>query len=54
KARMAAMTEFFDGVGTGDAAGVWEGAPNLRPDFRALHEKKLAKQRRAAEAERMI
>ena len=54
KARMNGMRDFFEGVGQGETAGVWEGAPNLRPDFRAQHQKKLDKQRRATEAERMI
>ncbi|MBS0123597.1 chlorophyllide a reductase subunit Y [Thetidibacter halocola] len=54
KARMDTMKGFFAGVGEGDTAGIWEGSPNLRPDFRAQHQKKLDKQRRAAEAERMI
>ncbi|WP_293573252.1 chlorophyllide a reductase subunit Y [Phaeobacter sp.] len=53
-ARMDRMKEFFEGVGDGDTAGVWEGDPNLRPDFRALQEKKLAKQARAAKAAEMI
>jgi chlorophyllide a reductase subunit Y len=48
------MRAFFEGVGKGDTAGVWEGAPNLRPDFRALHQKKLDKMARAAQAEQMI
>ncbi|MEM9726432.1 MAG: chlorophyllide a reductase subunit Y [Pseudomonadota bacterium] len=42
KDRMARMTAFFDGVGAGDAAGVWEGAPNLRPDYKAKRAKKRA------------
>ena len=54
KARMDDMKAFFEGVGHGDTAGVWEGAPNLRPDFRAAHQKKLDKQARAAKAEQMI
>jgi chlorophyllide a reductase subunit Y len=41
-------------VGRGDAAGIWEGAPNLRPDFRAQHLRKLEKAARAAKAEEMI
>jgi chlorophyllide a reductase subunit Y len=52
--RMDRMKGFFEGVGTGDTAGVWQGAPNLRPDFRAQHQKKLDKQKRAAEAARMV
>ncbi|MGX9355933.1 chlorophyllide a reductase subunit Y [Roseobacteraceae bacterium S113] len=54
KGRMEHMKEFFEGVGEGDTAGVWEGAPNLRPDFRAQHQKKLDKQKRAAKAQEMI
>ncbi|GFE49462.1 chlorophyllide reductase 52.5 kDa chain [Roseobacter cerasinus] len=54
KDRMDRMTAFFEDVGAGDTAGVWEGSPNLRPDFRAQHQKKLDKQKRAAEAARMI
>jgi 3,8-divinyl chlorophyllide a/chlorophyllide a reductase subunit Y len=54
KARMEGMTAFFEGTGTGDTAGIWEGAPNLRPDFRAIHQKKLDKAAKAAKAEEMI
>jgi chlorophyllide a reductase subunit Y len=54
RTRMAEMRAFFEGVGTGDTAGIWEGAPNLRPDFRAQHQKKLDKAARAARAEEMI
>ncbi len=52
--RMARMKSFFEGVGQDEKAGIWQGAPNLHPEFRALHEKKLAKARAAAEAARMI
>lgn len=52
--RMERMRAFFEGVGAEDTAGVWEGAPNLRPQFRAQNLKKLEKQARAAEAARMI
>ena len=52
--RMDKMRDFFEGVGGGDTAGIWEGAPNLRPDFRALHQKKLDKAARAAKAAEMI
>ncbi|MCL4119341.1 UNVERIFIED_CONTAM: hypothetical protein GTU68_030698 [Idotea baltica] len=54
KARMDHMREFFEGVGTGDTAGVWEGSPNLRPEFRALNQKKIEKKARAAKAQEMI
>jgi 3,8-divinyl chlorophyllide a/chlorophyllide a reductase subunit Y len=54
KTRMAGMKAFFEGVGSSDTAGIWEGAPNLRPDFRAIHQKKLDKAAKAAKAEEMI
>ena len=54
KGRMDKMKAFFEGVGEGDTAGVWEGDPNLRPDFRAQHQKKLDKLARAAKAQEMI
>jgi len=54
KSRMDEMRAFFEGVGEGDTAGIWEGAPNLRPDFRAIHQKKLDKAAKAAKAEEMI
>lgn len=54
KGRMDKMRDFFEGVGEGDTAGVWEGTPNLRPDFRAAHQKKLDKMARAAKAQEMI
>lgn len=52
--RMDGMKAFFEGVGTGDTAGIWEGSPTLRPDFRAQHQKKLDRAARAAKAEEMI
>ena len=54
KARMDHMREFFEGVGSGDSAGVWEGDPNIREDYRALNLKKLEKQKRAAKAQEMM
>ena len=54
KSRFDEMKAFFEGVGEGDTAGIWEGAPNLRPDFRAIHQKKLDKVAKAAKAEEMI
>jgi chlorophyllide a reductase subunit Y len=52
--RMEDMKTFFEGVGHGDTAGIWEGSPNLRPDFRAAHQKKLDNKAKAAKAEEMI
>ena len=54
KGRMDHMRAFFEGVGEGDTAGIWEGSPNVREDFRALNLKKLEKKARAAKAEQMI
>lgn len=54
KQKMDTMRAFFEGVGHADTAGVWEDMPNLRPDFRAQHQKKLDKLARAAKAEQMI
>ena len=54
KDRMDSMKAFFEGVGEGDTAGVWEGDPNLRPDFRAQHQKKLDRQAKASKAAEMI
>jgi chlorophyllide a reductase subunit Y len=51
---MSKMKGFFEGVGRADTAGIWEGSPNLRPDFRAQHQKKLDKAAKAAAAEQMI
>ena len=52
--RMANLKGFFEGVGANDTSGVWEGSPNLRPDFRAQHQKKLDKAAKAAKAQEMI
>jgi chlorophyllide a reductase subunit Y len=54
KGRMDSMKAFFEDVGAEDTAGVWEGDPNIHPQFRAQQEKKLAKQARAAKAAQMI
>ncbi|MEO0751770.1 MAG: chlorophyllide a reductase subunit Y [Pseudomonadota bacterium] len=54
KERMDHMRAFFEGVGTGDTAGVWEGDPNVRPDFRELNLKKMDRQKKAEKAQEMI
>ncbi len=43
KARMDEMQDFFEGVGTGHAAGVWADTPRERPEFRKKHLAKLGK-----------
>jgi chlorophyllide a reductase subunit Y len=42
KERFDTMTAFFEGVGTGDTAGVWEGTPNVRPDFKKKYAARIA------------
>ena len=54
KDRMEHMRAFFEGVGAEDTAGVWEGSPNLQPQFRALNAKKLERAAKAAKAAEMI
>jgi chlorophyllide a reductase subunit Y len=50
KARFDRMTEFFDGVGDGHAAGVWEDTPRDRPEFKARYAKTQAALRAQEEA----
>ncbi|WP_299031914.1 chlorophyllide a reductase subunit Y [uncultured Sulfitobacter sp.] len=54
KERMGKMKDFFEGVGHGDTAGVWEKSPNVKPEFRALNAKKLERAAKAAKAAEMI
>ena len=52
KDRLDAMNDFFEGVGTGDKAGIWEDMPKDRPAFRETIRKrneKLARQRKSEE-----
>jgi chlorophyllide a reductase subunit Y len=44
KQRFDAMREFFEGVGDGDSAGVWEDTPKARPEFRERYRKQMAAQ----------
>ncbi len=54
KGRMARFQEFFAGVGIEDSAGIWEGDPNFRPEFRRIQQKKLERQAKAAKAQEMV
>nr|WP_245902046.1 chlorophyllide a reductase subunit Y [Phreatobacter oligotrophus] len=52
KPRFDRMKAFFEGVGSGDTAGVWSKTPDPRPDFRAKYRRQLdalAKKRKAEE-----
>ena len=51
QARFDKMSAFFEGVGQGDTAGVWEDTPVARPEFKA---KLAAKRIAAAKAEEAI
>jgi chlorophyllide a reductase subunit Y len=54
KARFDTMTAFFDGVGTGHAAGVWEDTPCDRPEFRKKYAAKLKASANAVDAGEQI
>jgi chlorophyllide a reductase subunit Y len=41
--RMDTMREFFEGVGEGHAAGVWQSEPKDRPEYREAYKRKLEK-----------
>ncbi|MEO0878899.1 MAG: chlorophyllide a reductase subunit Y [Pseudomonadota bacterium] len=41
KARFDEMRAFFEGVGEGDRAGVWEQTPDVRSEFRKKQQRKL-------------
>ncbi len=42
KARFDRMQDFFEGVGQGDGAGIWQDVPRDRPEFRKKNLAKLA------------
>ncbi len=48
------MKAFFDGIGEGANAGVWEAVPVDRPEFREHYKRHLAKMARARKAEEMV
>ncbi|MDZ4691546.1 chlorophyllide a reductase subunit Y [Terricaulis sp.] len=50
KERFGRMTEFFEGVGAGHTAGVWEETPQDRPEFKARYAAKMQAARAAEEA----
>jgi 3,8-divinyl chlorophyllide a/chlorophyllide a reductase subunit Y len=49
KARFERMREFFEGVGTGDTAGVWSRLPKARPEFRTQQLKQVAAAKKVEE-----
>jgi chlorophyllide a reductase subunit Y len=54
KARFDAMSDFFGGTGSGDNAGVWEGVPQARPEFRADTRRQVIKLMKKRKAEEML
>ena len=53
KSRFDQMHEFFESVGDGDNAGVWEEVPKAHPEFRELTRRQLAKLQKARKSEEM-
>jgi chlorophyllide a reductase subunit Y len=54
KGRFDTMRAFFEGVGSGDTAGIWEGVPEAKPQFREMYRRKLEKAAKRRKAEEMI
>ncbi|MFO0736498.1 MAG: chlorophyllide a reductase subunit Y [Labilithrix sp.] len=54
KERFTKMRAFFEGVGTGHAAGVWEKKPEERPEYRAQRLVQLTRRAKADKAEEPI
>jgi 3,8-divinyl chlorophyllide a/chlorophyllide a reductase subunit Y len=54
KARFDSMDDFFSGVGSGHAAGIWEDVPKDRPEFRDQVRRQVIKMHKKRKAEEMI
>jgi chlorophyllide a reductase subunit Y len=54
KPRFDKMRAFFDGVGDGHAAGIWEDTPRDRPEFREQYKRHVIKLIKKRNAEAMI
>jgi 3,8-divinyl chlorophyllide a/chlorophyllide a reductase subunit Y len=54
KHRFDQMKAFFEGIGEGYTAGVWEDVPQDRPEFREHYKRHLAKLNKARKAEEMV
>jgi chlorophyllide a reductase subunit Y len=50
KARFDTMREFFEGVGEGYSAGIWEDTPSDRPDFKKKYAAKMVASAKSEEA----
>lgn len=53
KGRFDQMHSFFEDIGDGDNAGVWEEIPRAHPEFRETTRRQLARQQKARKAEEM-
>jgi len=54
RGRFERMRTFFEGVGVGDSAGIWEKTPESHPQFREMHRRQMEKAARRRKAEEMI
>jgi chlorophyllide a reductase subunit Y len=54
RSRFDAMKAFFQGVGSGDAAGIWQSAPQEHPEFRERYKAQLAKLAAKRKSEEMV
>lgn len=54
KQRFDEMRTFFEGVGEGDNAGIWQDVPVARPDFRDKFRKAAAAQAKKRKSEEMV
>jgi chlorophyllide a reductase subunit Y len=54
QSRFTQMKEFFEGVGTGHSAGVWQDSPQDRPQFRERYKLQLAKLAAKRKSEEMV
>jgi chlorophyllide a reductase subunit Y len=54
KKRFDEMNAFFDGVGSGHTAGVWQEMPKDHPEFREHYKRHLAKINKKRKAEEMV
>jgi chlorophyllide a reductase subunit Y len=54
QSRFKEMKAFFEGVGTGYAAGVWQDLPQDRPQFRERYKAQLAKLAAKRKSEEMV
>jgi chlorophyllide a reductase subunit Y len=54
KSRFDEMRTFFEGVGEGYTAGVWEDVPQDNPAFKAEYKRRLDKEAKKRKAEEMI